>query len=138
MAENDTRINVTTPLLADFNDIYRKLLYTAAYPLLTGMFLIVFGHIFLLISLVLYMRSSGVFTQIICSLIVILLGLWLLTTFDCTAFLVSKDVTTFMSYLSLYLIVPCVYLLIYNLHKQSNFSVVAVLRGEGLDSSGSP
>ena len=114
-------------MLADFNDIYRKLLYTAAYPLLTGMFLIVFGHIFLLISLVLYMRSSGVFTQIICSLIVILLGLWLLTTFDCTAFLVSKDVTTFMSYLSLYLIVPCVYLLIYNLHKQSNFSVVAVL-----------
>ena len=127
VAENDTRINVTTPLLADFNDIYRKLLYTAAYPLLTGMFLIVFGHIFLLISLVLYMRSSGVFTQIICSLIVILLGIWLLTTFDCTAFLVSKDVTTFMSYLSLYLIVPCVYLLIYNLHKQSNFSVVAVL-----------
>jgi len=127
VTENDTRLNIISPILGNFNDIYRKLLYTAAYPLLTGIFLIVFGHIFLLISLVLYMRSSGVFTQIICSLIVILLGVWLLTTFDCTTFLVSKDIATFMNYISLYMIVPCIYLLIYNLHKQNSYSIIAIL-----------
>ena len=127
VVENDTKVNIVTPLLGNFNDIYRYLLYTAAYPLLTGMFLIVFGHIFLLISLVLYMRSSGVFTQIICSLIVILLGFWLLTTFDCTTFLMNREMTTLLSYLSLYMIVPCIYLLIYNLHKQDSYTVIAVL-----------
>lgn len=127
VVENDTKISVITPLLGNYDDIYRLLLYTAAYPLLTGMFLIVFGHIFLLISLVLYMRSSGVFTQIICSLIVILLGLWLLTTFDCTTFLITKEINTFLRYVSLFLLVPCVYLLIYNLHKSDVYSVVGIL-----------
>ncbi|MBO4456099.1 MAG: diguanylate cyclase [Butyrivibrio sp.] len=127
VSENDTKVNLITPLLGDFDDIYRSLLRSAAFPLLTGMFLIVFGCIFLLISLVLYMKSSGVFTQVVCSIIVILLGIWLITTFDCTAFLFDKPTTTFLNYVSLYLFVPFSYILVFNLHKHTNISVIAVL-----------
>ena len=127
VAENDTKVNIITPLFGNFEEIYRKLLYSAAYPLLTGIFLIVFGCIFLLISLVLYMKSSGVFTQVVCSIMVILLGIWLITTFDCTTFILDKPTTTFMNYVSLYLFVPFTYILVFNLHKHTSISVIAVL-----------
>ena len=126
VTENNTKANVISTMMGDFDDLYRNLLYTATFPLLTGIFLIVFGHIFLLISLVFYMRSSDVFNQIICSIIGILLGIWLLTTFDCFTFLLDKATSTFINYASLYLLVPTVYSLIYTLHKRYDGLVLSI------------
>ncbi|WP_158588745.1 GGDEF domain-containing protein [Butyrivibrio sp. X503] len=126
VTENNTKANVVNMMMGDFDDLYRYLLYTATFPLITGIFLIVFGHIFLLISLVFYMRSSDVFNQIVCSIIGILLGVWLLTKFDCFTFLLDKSTATFIGYSALYLLVPTIYSLIYCLHKRYDGTVLTV------------
>ncbi|RKM61656.1 GGDEF domain-containing protein [Butyrivibrio sp. XB500-5] len=127
VTENNTKANVVNMMMGDFDDLYRNLMYTATFPLITGIFLIVFGHIFLLISLVFYMRSSDVFNQIVCSIIGILLGLWLLTEFDCFTFLLDKATATFIGYSALYLLVPTIYSLIYSLHKRYDGLVLSIM-----------
>lgn len=127
ITENNTKANVVNMMMGDFDDLYRNLLYTASLPLLTGIFLIVFGHIFLLISLAFYMRYSDVLNQIICSIIGILLGVWLLTEFNCFTFLLDKATSSFIGYSALYLLVPTIYSLIYSLHKRYDGLVLTIM-----------
>ncbi|MBR4669612.1 MAG: GGDEF domain-containing protein [Butyrivibrio sp.] len=127
VTENNTKANVVNMMMGDFDDLYRTLLYTATFPLITGVFLIVFGHIFLLISLVFYMRYSDVFNQIVCSIIGILLGIWLLSEFNCFTFLLDKATSTFIGFSALYLLVPTIYSLIYSLHKRYDGLVLSLM-----------
>ena len=127
VCENNTRSNIISPLLGDYDDIYRYLYHSAEIPGFTGVFLILFGIIFLVISLYFYIKVSGVSTQVITSLLCISLGLWMLTAYDCIDFLIAPSFATSVEYVSLYSLLPLMYLLVRSLHKRFNNMVVTFL-----------
>lgn len=118
VTENGTRSDLVSPKLGNFDDLVRYLAHSVMFPFLTSIFLIVFGIVFFAISLLFYLRTSGVFPQLISSIICILLGLWMITAFDVSIFFMNKTISTTVEYTAMYLIVPSMYLLVQQLHKR--------------------
>lgn len=127
ITENNTRSDILTPLLGNFDDLYRIVLHSALIPAFTSIFLIVFGIVFLIISLVFYLKSSGISTQVICSVLSTILGFWMLNFYDVADFYVSPSFATFIEFSALYLIVPLFYVLVNNLHKRQQNNVILFL-----------
>lgn len=118
VTENGTKSDLVSPKLGNFDDLLRYLAHSVMFPFLTSIFLIVFGIVFFVISLLFYLRTSGVFPQLISSVICILLGLWILTAFDVSIFFMNKSLSTTIEYSTMYLLVPAIYLLVQQLHKR--------------------
>lgn len=127
VVENNTSADIVSPMIGNFDDLYRYQLSSVYIPLFTGVFLIIFGQVFLSISLLFYMKSSGVSTQVICSLINMLIGVWIITSYECAEFLITSSFNTFAEHVAEYMLVPLTYLLIKNLHKRYNNKVITVL-----------
>ncbi len=127
VCENNTRANIISPLLGDYDDIYRLLYHKALIPGFTGVFLILFGIIFLVISLSFYIKAGGVSSQVITSLLCISLGLWMLTAYDCIDMFIATSFATSVEYVSLYSLLPLMYLLVRSLHRRFNNMVVTFL-----------
>ena len=86
-----------------------------------------FGEVFLIISLLFYIRSSGVTIQILCSFLTIALGSWLLTAFDVADFVLSPASSTTVEYCSMYLIVPLIYAIVFDLHRRKNNKLLIIM-----------
>lgn len=127
VCENNTRSNIISPLLGDFDDIYRHYLHSALLPAFTGVFLIMFGIVFLIISLFFYFRASGISSQVLSSLLCIAIGLWMLASYNCIDFFIASSFATTVEYVSLYSFLPLMYFLVRSLHKRFNNSVVTFL-----------
>ena len=127
VVENNTSADMVSPMIGNFDDLYRYQLSSVYIPLFTGVFLIVFGQVFLSISLLFYMKSSGVSTQVICSLMNMLIGVWIISSYECAEILITNSFSTFAEHVAEYLLVPFIYLLILDLHKRYNNRVVTVL-----------
>jgi len=127
VTENNTKADILSPVIGNFDDLVRKLIYSAIFPLFTGVFLILFGQVFLVISLTFYLRTSGVKVQIISSFISVLLGLWIVTAFDVSIFIINKSISSLISYSSIYLIIPCIYLLLNELHKRQDNTILKIM-----------
>lgn len=124
VVENNTSANLISPMIGNFDDLYRYQLSSVYIPLFTGVFLIIFGQVFLSISLLFYLKSSGVSTQVICSLLNMLIGVWIITSYECAEVLINNAFCTFAEYVAEYLLVPFIYLLLYDLHKRYNNKVI--------------
>lgn len=127
VTENSAKANVINPVVGNFDDLYKHLYHTAMIPLFVGIFLMVFGQLFLIISAVFYFRTSGVLSQLISSIICILLGFWILTAYDAVSLVIEPPVATFAEYASGFLLVPCLYLLLASLHKQLDNTVILIM-----------
>ena len=125
--ENDTPSDFMSPMIGNFDDLYRYQLSSVYIPLFTGVFLIIFGLVFLSISLLFYTKSSGVSTQVICSLLNMMIGVWIITSYECAEILVTSSFNTFAQHVAEYLLVPLIYLLLYDLHKRYNNKVIILL-----------
>ncbi len=127
LTESGTRSDIVSPMVGDYDDLYRTLLNSVLYPLFTGLFLVLFGGVFLAISLLFYMRSTDVATQILCSFLTINLGLWVLTAYDMMDLILSPPTASTLEYCFLYMMVPLMYLILYNLHKNGNNRLLIIL-----------
>ncbi len=127
VCENNTRSNIISPMLGNYDDIYRYYFHSALLPAFTGVFLIVFGITFLLISMFFYIKASGVSSQVITSLLCIALGLWMLTAYDCIDFCIDSSFATTVEYIALYSFLPLMYCLVSALHRRYNNMVVRFL-----------
>ncbi len=127
VTENGTKADIITPMMGDFEDLYRYLITSAIFPFATGLFLILFGTVFLIISLLFSMRSSGLSTQILCSFLTMALGFWMLAAYDMFDFILSAPAATTFGYCFLFLIVPLMYMIIWNLHRRSKNTVLVIL-----------
>ncbi|RKM58816.1 diguanylate cyclase [Butyrivibrio sp. CB08] len=125
--ENETNGNLINPVIGDYDDIYRDLLHTAIFPFFTGCFLLIFGMVFFVLSLIFYMGSPGVANQLFCSVLTVILGAWILTAFDIVDLVISSTLSTTIEYASTYLIAPCIYLIIYDLHKRQNNKILIIM-----------
>lgn len=127
IAENDTKADIISPMLGNYDDLYREIIHTAMYPFITGAFLIVFGIVFLFVSLLFFIRTSGVSTQIYCSFLTIVLGSWILTAFNIMDYLMDPAVSTTIEYCSMFLMTPLIYLIVYDLHRRSDNKLIAIM-----------
>jgi diguanylate cyclase (GGDEF)-like protein len=127
VAENGTQADLLSPIIGNYDDLYRYQLNSVNFPLFIGIFMIIFGLVFLLISLLFYLRSSGVATQVICSVLNMLIGVWLITAYSCAGYIMNNAFCTLLEYISIFLIIPFVYLLLYDLHKRYNNQVITLL-----------
>lgn len=127
ITENDSRADILSPLLGNYDDIYRIILNSVLFPGFTSIFLILFGLVFLIISLLFYVRTTGVSSQVVCSILSSVTGLWMINAYDVIDFYVSTPFATFLEYSAMYLILPLMYLLVYILHKRQSNSVTIFL-----------
>ena len=118
VTENASRADIITPVIGDFDDIYRAMIHEVIYPFTIGLFMIMFGEVFLIISLLFYIRSAGVTTQILCSFLTIVMGSWLLSAFDIVDFVLSPATATTIEYCSMYMITPLIYAIVFDLHRR--------------------
>ncbi|MBO6253134.1 MAG: GGDEF domain-containing protein, partial [Bacteroidaceae bacterium] len=125
--ENETKANLINPMIGQYEDIYRSLHQSVIFPFFTGCFLLVFGMVFFVISLIFYMGSPGVTNQLFCSLLTLILGVWTLTAFDIMDLIVPSGMATTLEFVSLYLIAPCIYLIVYDLHKRQNNKILIIM-----------
>lgn len=125
--ENETKANLINPMIGQYEDVYRTLHQSVIFPFFTGCFLLVFGMVFFVISLIFYMGSPGVTNQLFCSLLTIILGVWTLTAFDIMDLIVPSGMATTLEFVSLYLIAPCIYLIVYDLHKRQDNKILIIM-----------
>jgi diguanylate cyclase (GGDEF)-like protein len=127
VTENGTRADVKSPLVGDYDDLYRYINHPVLLAAFIGIFLIIFGQVFLIISLLFTIKTSGTATQVICSILSSCLGMWMITAYDVVDFVVDCRFATVAEFSSLYLIVPLMYLLLFNLHKRYDNRVITFL-----------
>ncbi len=127
VTENSTRADIITPLIGDFDDIYRDMIHSMIYPFTIGLFMMMFGEVFLIISLLFYIRSAGVTTQILCSVLNIVLGCWILTAFDVTDFVLPPNINTTLEFCTMYLITPLIYAIVFDLHRRWENKILIVM-----------
>ena len=127
VTENSTKADILTPMVGDFEDLYRLMISTAIFPFCTGLFLILFGTVFMIISLLFSMRSSGLTTQALCSFLTMALGFWILAAYDMFDFIFAQPVSTTLGFCFLYMILPLMYLIIWDMHRRMNNTVITLL-----------
>ncbi len=127
VTENSSRADIISPMVGNYDDLYRELIRTVLFPFSAGLFLILFGAVFLVISLLFSMRSSGMSTQILCSLLTITMGFWILTAYDVLDYIFPSPVTTTIEYGFLYLVTPLMYLILWELHRRYNNRILIIL-----------
>ncbi len=127
VCENNNHIDIMHPLLGDYDDLYRYIAHGSLYPGFTGVFLIIFGIVFLIISLAFYIRIDGVATQVITSILSIALGAWIIPAYNCFDFVLNPTVSTSVEYIALYSFLPLFYFLICSLHRRSDNTVAIFL-----------
>ncbi|MCR5155074.1 MAG: GGDEF domain-containing protein [Butyrivibrio sp.] len=127
VTENATRADIISPLMGNFDDLYRVILHSAIYALVMGAFMIIFGGLFLLISILFYIRSSGVLSQLCCSLLTVTLGVWILTAFNLVDNIVPSAASTTVEFSAMFLFVPLIYTIIYSLHPRNNNRILVIL-----------
>ncbi len=127
VTENNTSVNIFSPLIGNYDDLTKYLFHSVMYPFFTGIFLLLFGQVFLIIAIVFYMRSSDILVQVISSFISMLIGIWIITAFDISDFFIDKGSATFIEYVSLFLILPSSYLLVAKLHKNMDNILLKIM-----------
>ncbi|MBE5826954.1 MAG: GGDEF domain-containing protein [Butyrivibrio sp.] len=127
VTENATRADIINPLMGNFDDLYRIILHSAIYALVTGAFMIIFGGLFLLISILFYIRTAGVLSQLCCSLLTVTLGVWTLTAYNLVDNIVPADTSTTVEFAAMFLFVPLMYTIIYSLHPRNNNRILVIL-----------
>lgn len=127
VTENDSRADILSPKIGNLDDLYRQMLNYVLFPAFTSIFMILFGFVFLIISLIFYIRTTGFSSQVICSVLSSIMGLWILNAYNLVDFYIYHKYSTFIEFAAMYLIVPLMYMLIYDLHKRQSNSVTVFL-----------
>ncbi len=127
VTENNTRADIINPMIGNYDDLYRTLLSQALFPFMTGCFLLVFGVVFLVTSLLFSMNTTGATTQILCSCLTAVLGIWMLTSFNFFDFIMNSKISTTIEFCSMYLITPFIYLIVYDLHRRFSNKLLMIM-----------
>ena len=129
VTENNTYRFFEPPIIGNFYDVKSGFVFTNLFPLGTGIFLVIFGLAFLLITIIFYKTLPDILSQMFSSLLFIDLGIWILSFFKLLNLFVNlRGHLSEIEFISLYLMVPLFYMIIGCIQKHYNdwiFIVVA-------------
>lgn len=117
------------PIIGSYEDLAGNHLSSYSYALFIGIFLCIFGAFFLMISLVFSVLKRGIPGQIISAILCLDMGVFTLSTVYLTPFFMFGENGTFLSYVSMYLLVPLFYLLIARIHRQHRTIIYLIIAG---------
>ena len=113
VGETVTYSYFVSPVYGEYHDVLRGFIFRSMFPMATGIFLIIFGAAFFIITLGFYKTLPNILTQLFSSILFINLGIWLLCYFNLMDFFVyTKSRSTEIEYVCLNLMVPLTYLII--------------------------
>ena len=110
--EADAYTDFESPVFGDFHSVTMHIIFTNMFALSAGVFLIIFGMAFLIITMVFYKTLPDILSQLFSSLLFINLGVWILCYFNITdIFINTNGHTSEIEYFSLFLMVPIIYMI---------------------------
>ena len=105
------------PVFGAQRDVYRLHLSRFAYPLFTGIFLVVFGVFFLVVSLFFSALVPEIKGQIVSAVLSLDMGLWVISMSRLSALFMVNNHTTTIEYTTYYAFVPLLYILLKQIHE---------------------
>lgn len=130
VTENDPVTDLDAPILGNQADIEGQLIHSNMFVVSTGIFMFVFGVIFLFVSLIFAPSIPTIKAQIVESILCMNLGAWLLSYYNLFNLFYYTPFETQIEYFTLYLIVPFCYLILFfiqNVEKKTVFLTVAAI-----------
>lgn len=121
---------ISMPTLSTYHNQINSYINDHIYALCIGIFAVVFGISFLFISLMFIGVSKNSKIEILTGLFCLDIGIWLLSYYGLLDFFYESRNTTFMSYITMFLILPITYLIIDTVHPAKNklfFSAVSFI-----------
>ncbi len=101
------------PIIADDGLMMRVFFFKNLFSLASGVFLIIFGLAFFVISLIFYKTMPDILSQLFSSLLFITVGIWILCYFRLySIFMRDSGHSTEMEYFALYFMIPIIYSII--------------------------
>ncbi|WP_026492396.1 GGDEF domain-containing protein [Butyrivibrio sp. XPD2002] len=111
--EKTTYSYFVPPIYGEYHDVIRGYLFQNMFPLASGIFLIIFGAAFCIITLSFYKTLPTILSQLFSSILFVDLGIWILTYFNLLDFfLFTNSKSSEVEYFSLYLMIPLTYTII--------------------------
>ena len=128
--ENNSSPNLNVPEIGSYHALMGRYLREHALALSFATFMIVFGLIFLVFSLYFKRLLPDIKGQTVSSLVCMDVGVYTMSTFGLTQLFFPTEHTTVIEYISLYMLVPLMILLIYQiqeLHFRRFFRITIVI-----------
>lgn len=113
--EDNAFVSLDPPILGSHYDAVGSTVNAHLMVIATGIFLIIFGIAFLCIALLFISSVPEIASLLWGALFSIIIGIWLMSYYNVLSFFVYTPYETEIEYISLYLIVPFLYVLIYNI-----------------------
>ncbi len=111
--EDNAYPSFESPVIADYDLLMRVFFFKNLFSLASGIFLIIFGFTFFIISLMFYKTMPEILSQLFSSLLFITVGLWILSYFRLhSIFIKDSEYSTALEYYALYLMIPLIYSII--------------------------
>ncbi|WP_408069891.1 GGDEF domain-containing protein [Butyrivibrio sp. JL13D10] len=118
------------PVYGEYHDVVRNYLFNNFFPLATGIFLIIFGAAFCIITLSFYKTLPSILSQLFSSVLFVIMGIWILCYFRLIDFFVwTNSKSSEVEYLCLYSMVPLSYTIIGCIHDHYKDWIFLVIAG---------
>ena len=130
--ENNSYSQYEPPLYGGFREVVHSLFFINMFALASGIFLIIFGMVFFLITLAFYKTLPDIMLQLFSALFFIDLGIWILCYFRLSDIFIYSRHLTELEYITLYLMVPLIYCIIGCIQKHYSdwtFNIIAATSG---------
>ena len=128
--ETDAFSSLAAPKIGSQPDLESRFIIDHRMIITTGMFLIIFGVSFTLITMFFMVNVPDIISFNVGSLFCVNLGFWIMSYYNVLSPFIYTPYETQIEYFTLYMIVPFCYLLVYfaqNIEKKSFFLTVAGL-----------
>lgn len=109
--EDDPFEILYSPVLGDYRDVKTGFIQSNLFPLLTGVFMIIFGGAFLIVAFIFFPSMPEFKSQIFSSLFSLDMGIWTICYFKLASLFSDYRYVSNLEYASLFLLVPISFML---------------------------
>lgn len=119
VCEDDPFTSMDSPWIGKHIDVETGFMHTNLFPIMSGIFLIVFGVAFAAVTLVFLPNVPEMKEQLFAAFMAMDYGVYTLTFYNVLFFFMDAKYATYMEYISLYLLVPFTVALLFSIHNIS-------------------
>ncbi len=119
ICEDDSFMSIDSPWVGKHLDVETGFMHANLFPVMSGIFLIIFGVAFAAATLVFLPSVPEMKEQLFAAFMAMDYGVYTLTFYNVLFFFMDAKYATYMEYISLYLLVPFTVALLFSIHNIS-------------------